>query len=256
MAAVSFDSSHRHFKPPVLDAMRMQNAINQLTSRLSEISAVQWVRDLPLLLDRRNSYSQHGEDTFLLETIFPEKRDGVYVDIGGSHPIRISNTYALYRRGWSGVVVEPIASLVKVHKRWRPRDTQVECLLGDADGASRFYQLFPSVMSTACKEDCESSVRSGCVLMHERVIPQLSLKTLFEKYVGSRHVDFMSVDIEGLDQLVAEQLRSLPHEDVPDCLCIECNTDNAMKGIIATLSGIYRQHRKIGCNLIFWNRDQ
>ena len=229
------------------------NFVNHLKARVSTFGAVQWARDLPLLFDRRESYSQHGEDAFMMREILADKNDGVYVDIGGSHPIRISNTYALYKRGWSGVVVEPITSLVKVHKRWRPRDTQVQCLLGDVDGAARFYQLFPSVLSTASKEECERYLQDGCILLGERVIPQLSLTTLFEQYVGPRRVDFMSVDIEGVDQLVALQLRLLPKSLVPCCLCIECNTDEARNGMIAILSHTYGQHQKIGCNLIFWD---
>jgi hypothetical protein len=96
-------------------------------------------------------------------------------------------------------------------------------------------------------------LQDGCVLLGERVIPQLSLPTLFEKYVGPRRVDFMSVDIEGVDQLVALQLRLLPKSLVPCCLCIECNTEEARNGMIAIMSHTYRQHQKIGCNLIFWN---
>jgi hypothetical protein len=96
-------------------------------------------------------------------------------------------------------------------------------------------------------------LQDGCILLSERVIPQLSLTTLYEQHVGPRRVDFMSVDIEGVDRLVALQLRLLPKDMVPCCLCIECNTEDIRNDMISTLSHTYRQHRKIGCNLIFWD---
>jgi FkbM family methyltransferase len=226
--------------------------LNRLKAWLSTWRVVQFVRDIPLYFDHREAYSQHGEDFFLVEHVFSGKNTGLYVDIGASHPIRISNTYALYRRGWSGIVVEPIHNLVRVHKRWRPRDVQVECLVGDTDGSATFHRMYPSTHSTASREDCELALKWGVVLISSRTIPQLTLKTLFEKYVGLRNVDFMSVDIEGLDQFMAPQIRLLPREAVPQCLCIECNTEEAEQNIIKSLGDIYKNRKRIGCNLVFW----
>ena len=48
------------------------------------------------------SYSQEGEDVMLL-SIFPEKRDGFYVDVGAHRPKSFSNTQLFYRRGWRGI---------------------------------------------------------------------------------------------------------------------------------------------------------
>lgn len=52
------------------------------------------------------SYSQLGQDNFVYD-IFEAKRDGVFVDIGASHPITYSNTYGLETQlDWRGVLVE------------------------------------------------------------------------------------------------------------------------------------------------------
>jgi hypothetical protein len=227
--------------------------LNRLKAWLSTWWQIQFVRDIPLYFDRRETYSQHGEDSFLVEHVFSGKNTGFYVDIGASHPIRWSNTYALYRRGWSGIIVEPIHNLVEVHKRWRPHDVQVECLLGDTDDSASFYRMYPSTRSTTSQEDCENALKwARAVLISSRTLPQLTLKTLFEKYIGSRSVDFMSVDIEGRDQFMASQIRLLPREAMPQCLCIECNTEEAEQNIIKSLGDIYKTRKKIGCNLVFW----
>ncbi len=51
------------------------------------------------------SYGQEGEDIILLRLLDISK-NGFYVDIGAHHPIRFSNTYALYKAGWCGLNVD------------------------------------------------------------------------------------------------------------------------------------------------------
>ncbi len=54
------------------------------------------------------SFSQFGEDAMLQSYL----RDGpgFYVDVGSGSPTEGSNTYALYLRGWRGILIDPIAS--------------------------------------------------------------------------------------------------------------------------------------------------
>ena len=58
---------------------------------------------------RCGSFSQHGEDTFIHEG-FGRKKGDFYVDVGAYHPIRLSNTFLLYKNGWRGVTAELIRS--------------------------------------------------------------------------------------------------------------------------------------------------
>lgn len=50
------------------------------------------------------SKSQAGQDRFV-HALLP-KVDGVFLDIGSSHPVTWSNTYALERLGWSGLLID------------------------------------------------------------------------------------------------------------------------------------------------------
>ncbi len=52
---------------------------------------------------KRGIGSQFGEDA-LLGKILPAH--GFYVDVGVYHPHLYSNTYALYKKGWSGIAIE------------------------------------------------------------------------------------------------------------------------------------------------------
>lgn len=56
-------------------------------------------------------FSQSGQDAFLDERVFEEKRDGVFVEIGGFDGISGSNClFFELIRGWSGLLVEPATS--------------------------------------------------------------------------------------------------------------------------------------------------
>ena len=56
---------------------------------------------------KKNKYSQYGEDG-ILEKIFKELdvSEGVFCEFGAWDGIHLSNTYALYEKGWSGVYIE------------------------------------------------------------------------------------------------------------------------------------------------------
>lgn len=215
---------------------------------------IQGLRDIPLHFQSRESYSQHGEDTFLINTIFKDQtRPGRYLDIGASHPVRISNTYLLHRQGWSGIVVEPISRLLRLHKRWRPKDTHVQCLIGGTDGMAEFFLMYPSVLSTTSPEQYEAVIAAGYRLIERVNIPQLTLGTLLHRYGEGKGIDFASVDIEGVDWIVAKQIAELDKRLVPRCLCIESNDEEANLRVTNLLRDVYRNKERMGANTIFWN---
>ena len=59
-------------------------------------------------------FGQTAEDA-ILKIYLPEKK-GFYLDIGAGRPIKGSNTYFLYIRGWAGVCIEPITVNSKLLK--------------------------------------------------------------------------------------------------------------------------------------------
>lgn len=65
-------------------------------------------------------YPQFGEDA-VLNALF-RNRTGFYVDIGAYHPTPYSNTYALYRCGWKGIVVEPNPNAKPLFRFFWPHD--------------------------------------------------------------------------------------------------------------------------------------
>lgn len=54
----------------------------------------------------QESYSQIGQDLFVIE-ILQEKRNGIFLDIGGAWPVYLNNTYLLEKNyGWNGVSMD------------------------------------------------------------------------------------------------------------------------------------------------------
>ena len=59
------------------------------------------------LLGRATYYGQAGQDKWVLDTVFPDVRDGYFLDVGSADGTQLSNTKMLEARGWTGVCVDP-----------------------------------------------------------------------------------------------------------------------------------------------------
>src|SRR4051812_7168126 len=94
--------------------------------------------------DGRVSYSQCGED-LILEHILGEYLripQPSYLDLGAHHPTYLSNTYRFYRKGGSGVCVEPDPVLFAPLRAARPRDVCLNAGVGASDaGGADFYVM-------------------------------------------------------------------------------------------------------------------
>src|SRR5258708_32705907 len=73
------------------------------------------------------SYAQNLED-FHLELMFAGQDGGIYVDVGGGHPVADNVSFWFYLAGWRGLVVEPQQALADIYAHVRPRDYTESCL--------------------------------------------------------------------------------------------------------------------------------
>ncbi len=208
-------------------------------------------RDLAALLTLGNCehFSQFGEDAFLHD--YFADRKGVYIDIGGNHPFRLSNTFLLYRRGWSGLVVEPIQRLCKKHKRFRPRDIQVNAAVGSTKGELHFFEMVPSVLSTCDLDEAERLISSRrAKLFCESAVPVTTVAELHRDFLGGKQVSMLSVDTEGhdLDVLRGVDWNTM-HPEVIICEANEKESESKVESLLASQG--YQCRLRTGCNLIF-----
>ena len=78
------------------------------------------IYNIKILIRPKKFYGQLSEDA-ILQTLWPEKK-GFYLDIGCGNPIKTSNTYVFYKRGWRGIVIDPVSLNQKLFRILRPKD--------------------------------------------------------------------------------------------------------------------------------------
>lgn len=159
---------------------------------------------LKLLLGRgvRSSYSQFGED-MVVSSLFRSKNPGVYVDVGAYHPTLYSTTYALYRRGWRGLVIDPNRNMRMLFSIFRPRDTFIEAAVGNA-GQYAYYQYADAAynsLSGAQVRDLEE--KKGVKPMLSYSVSVKPLRDILAAR-GIHSIDYLNVDVEGMDMQVLE----------------------------------------------------
>jgi FkbM family methyltransferase len=155
----------------------------------------------------RISYSIAGEDlvlsTFLLEA--DKVKRGFYVDIGAYNPIRFSNTYYFYKKGWSGINIDAKPGSMKVFERKRKRDINLEVGISKKEDKIDFYIFEESAYNTFSKNLAESNISKGIPLDKIITVETKRLEDILDKYLpANKKIDFMSIDVEGLDLEVLE----------------------------------------------------
>lgn len=158
------------------------------------------LRDTLFDMHAIKSYSQEGED-MILKRIFEGKQQGFYIDVGAHHPQRFSNTHYFYQRGWNGINIEPNPDAVSVFQRLRRRDTNVQCGVGEKEGTIVYYKFNEPALNTFDETVVEDRLKNTPYKLIDKIaVPVLRLAHLLEKEMpAGQQIDFMSVDVEGLD---------------------------------------------------------
>jgi FkbM family methyltransferase len=137
-------------------------------------------------------YSQEGED-MVIRRLVGKKKEGFFVDVGAYHPIKLSNTYHFYRRGWRGINIDARPGSMQLFRKLRPEDTNIEVAIGNQEGTVNFYMYEESAFNT-----CKPPQTDGHVKVQE--IPIRPLHAVLKEHVPrDQQIDFFSIDVEGLD---------------------------------------------------------
>ncbi len=138
----------------------------------------------------------------ILAELFQGKRDGCFVDVGAHHPKRFSNTYHFYRfRGWRGVNIDATPGSMRAFQRSRPDDVNVEAAVSDVPQTLQFFIFNEPALNTF--DPKMAAERDGVQGYHVVRTVQIQTRTLAsllgEQLPANRAIDFLSVDVEGLD---------------------------------------------------------
>ena len=178
----------------------MRNPLKDKLKKTILYSLLERMRELSFFARamRKGSFSQNEEDLSIVH--YFSSKVGRYIDVGANHPFVISNTYLLYRKGWSGITIDPLPRQHKAHRFWRPRDVALNIGIGERKGSLRLFQFIPDKYSTFDSKRAEDLVRLGGTLRGNIEVPVLTLADVLQSY-GRKlgNVDLLCVDAEGMD---------------------------------------------------------
>ena len=149
------------------------------------------------------AYSQDGED-MILRRLFEGKARGFYVDVGAHHPYRFSNTCYFFRRGWAGINIDPNPDAIDAFRRDRPSDINVCVGVSDKAGELSFHFFNEPALNTFDADLAAERARlPDYRLVETRSVPVRRLDDLLTEYLPrDRKIDFLSIDVEGMDLAV------------------------------------------------------
>ncbi len=183
------------------------------------------------------SFSQEGED-MVLSRFLEKKEKGFYVDIGAHHPIRFSNTYKFYLEGWRGINIDAMPGSMIPFQQIRPFDINLEAEISETPQNLTYYIFNEPALNTLSKDEADKkNGLNNYRIIDTKKITTKTLKDVLDSYLPSgMPIDFMSVDVEGLD---LEVLRSNDwNRYKPSILLVESlreNLDEIDKNMIALL---------------------
>ena len=153
----------------------------------------------------KKSFSQFGEDLFIAE-FFANQKEGKYVDLGAFHPMRLSNTYLLFKKGWSGTNIDLNPITIDLFNLARKNDNNICCLMAGKENLLK--DVYFEDWSAA------NSITSNKNLSERK---QMKTKT-FESLIY-KNFDFLNIDLEGHDYEILQTIDLRKFN--PKLICIE-----------------------------------
>lgn len=192
----------------------------------------------------RFSHVGRAEIEEFLTPLLPGR--GFFVEAGANDGIWQSNTYILERRGWAGLLVEPIPELHRRCRRNRRRARVVNCaLVAEGHAATTVPMVYAGLMSIVAgaqgsakgdERHVTSGERTQSLSRYSVDVPARTLSAILDE-TGAPAVDLLSLDVEGFE---LEALRGLDLErHRPALVLVEADDEERAAAIAAHLAPAY-----------------
>jgi FkbM family methyltransferase len=144
------------------------------------------------------SFSKSGDDIQLMKLI-NNQTPGAYVDIGCWHPVKASNSYYFYVRGWKGICIDPNPELKVLFDKFRSKDNFINVGIGESGTSLEYFMLEESSMNTLSKDFLQKHQLDSKIIKKINV-PLYSLKEILDANLDKNdRLDFFDIDVEGFD---------------------------------------------------------
>jgi FkbM family methyltransferase len=168
---------------------------------------------------------------------------GTFVEAGANDGVAQSNTlYFEAKRGWRGLLIEPVPRLAEQCRRHRPHAVVEPVALVPRERFGPVVLRYANLMSIVkggmrSAEEEDAHIASGCEVQrietYEVSVATATLSSLFDKH-GIREIDLLSLDVEGYELSALKGLDLSRHR--PRFILIEARYRDEVH---AHLSGFY-----------------
>ena len=179
------------------------------------------------LFGLQKSYSEKQQDLWIALSVAPGKRDGYYVDVGSNDGVLDSNTKLLDGMGWKGVCIDPFPT--NMSSRTCQLFRQPVFSVSGKKVSFRAAGNAGGITETLGITSAEAKVKQAPLVDFVTA----TLDEVLEKAKAPKHIDFMSIDVEGAEYEVLRGL-SLDKYQV-EAFTIEHNNEHPKRELIRQL---------------------
>ena len=152
----------------------------------------------------RYGLGYEGDAWFANNYILPFKKKGFYIDIGCYHPLKYSQTYKLYKLGWSGINLDISKESIDLFKSFRSKDKNLNIGISNKAGFENFY--FTKKISTT--NSLNNKYLKESINFKKKFLRKIQTQTIDQLFEENNisEVDFLKIDCEGMDLSIIKAL--------------------------------------------------
>lgn len=204
-------------------------------------------------------FSQYGQDKYLHETFFKDRRHGVFVEFGALDGLLDSNSLYFERElSWTGILIEPNPTAFARLEVNRPACTNLNVAIGDSVGQRPFLRIDGGLYGwSGLADDIEPEHRDRIAeYVEPDAVARIQVEVRDLRWLAEQHaphpIDLMSIDTEGSEERI---MRSFPWDTLKVAVfCIENNFNNYSIDDLMASHG-YVKAARIGPDDIFCRRE-
>ena len=205
-------------------------------------------------------YAQNDEDLIIKEYFDKQGiSQGVVLDIGANDGVTFSNSKLFIENGWQGHLIEPSSVFQQICDLYNENENVFfyNFGIGLTDSEVKFYESGSVLEHRQDSNLVSSAIPTERWLKEttfiEKEVPFLSFETFLTTYFQETIpiFDFISIDAEGLDWEILQQIDLDLHET--KCVCVEFNGNHSFDLLMTKYCnnfGLYEEARNEE-NIIF-----
>ena len=142
------------------------------------------------------SYTRNFEDVMLVRAL-GHVQQGFYVDVGASHPVDDSNTYALYGKGWRGIAIEPQPIFNALWQALRPEDGLINAAVAAIAGETALFKPVAYGQAATINSWFAHVYAQHGMTMEQYPVQVRTLTEVLAQLRPLGEIHLLSIDVEG-----------------------------------------------------------